>query len=293
METKVQSFDGSGNVKIFIEKISLRSALKGFEGEKAAQNLASRLEGRAFDVYLRLSPTDKKDPDKIKEELMKEFELGNQDREIAIQELASRKRQQDESPQTFAFKIQELVKLAYPTFNDETRQTIAKDYFVNGLHQKMQVALKSLSKFSTASLNDLAKETTRLQIAGIQSLASSQQGHCMSVNTDTEGFVDSIADKVLEKMKGMSVGAPGGSEASPSVNYFGKRSNRFTTRGKNQSYPRSRNFRGGYQASNPKSQKCRSCQSTDHYVRECPSRFCQACGNKGHDSWDKSCPNYQ
>ena len=291
METKVQSFDGSGNVKIFIEKISLRSALKGFEGEKAAQNLASRLEGRAFDVYLRLSAADKKDPEKIKDELMREFELGNQDREIAIQELASRTRQHDESPQTFAFKIQELVKLAYPTFDDETRQTIAKDYFVKGLHQKMQISLKALPKFSTAALNDLAKETTRLQIAGIQSLASNQQGHCMSVNT--EDLVDSIADKVLEKMNGMSVGAPGGTEASPSVNYFGKRSNRFTTRGKNQSRPRSRNFRGGYQPSNSQSQKCRSCQSTDHYVRECPSRFCQACGNKGHDSWDKSCPNYQ
>ena len=72
----------------------------------------------------------------------------------------------------------------------------------------MQIALKSLPNFSTASLNDLAKETTRLQIAGIESLASSQQGHCMSVNI--EDLVDSIADKVLAKMKGMSVGAPGG-----------------------------------------------------------------------------------
>ena len=140
METKVQSFDGSGNVRIFIEKNpSLRSALKGFEGEKAAQNLASRLEGRAFDVYLQLSAADKKDPGKIKAELMREFELGNQDREIAIQQLASCTRQHHESPRTFAFKIQELVKLAYPTFNDETRQTIAKDYFVKGLHQKMQI----------------------------------------------------------------------------------------------------------------------------------------------------------
>ena len=291
MDKKLQSFDGSGDVKIFIEKISLHSAFKGFEGEKAAQNLASRLEGRAFDVYLRLSDEDKKDPDELKDELMKEFELGNQDREIAIHELSSRARHHDESPQTFAFKVQELVKLAYPTFDDEARQTVAKDYFVKGLHQKMQIALKSLTNFSTASLNDLAKETTRLQIAGIESFASSQQGHCMSVNT--EDLVDSIADKVLAKMKGMSVGVPGGTEASPSVNYFGKSSNRFTTRGKNKSRPRSRNFRGGYQPPNSQYQRCRSCQSTDHYVRECPSRFCQACGNKGHDSWDKSCPNYQ
>ena len=152
-------------------------------------------------------------------------------------------------------------------------------------------AIVSLPKLSTASLNDLAKETTRLQIAGIESFASPRQGHCMSIKT--EDLVDSIANKVLAKMKGMSVGAPGGTEDSPSVNYFDKKFNRFATRGKNKSRPRSSNFRGGYQPSNFQSQRCRSCQSTDHYVRECPSRFCQACGNKGHDSWDKSCPNYQ
>ena len=74
MEAKVQSFDGSGEVSTFIEKISLRSALKGFEGEKAAQNFACCLEGRAFDVYLRFSETDKKDPNKIQKELKREFE---------------------------------------------------------------------------------------------------------------------------------------------------------------------------------------------------------------------------
>ena len=79
MEEKLQNFDGSGDVNIFIEKISLRSALKGFEGEKAAQNLACRLEGRAFDVYLRLLEAEKKDPSKIQEELKREFEKGNQD----------------------------------------------------------------------------------------------------------------------------------------------------------------------------------------------------------------------
>ena len=67
MENKLHRFDGSGDVKISIEKISLTSALRGFGGKKAAQNLAGQLEGRAFDVYLRLSETDKKDPDKIKD----------------------------------------------------------------------------------------------------------------------------------------------------------------------------------------------------------------------------------
>ena len=127
MESKIKSFDSSADVKIFLEKITLHSTLKGYQDEKAAQNLASRLEGRAFDVYMRLSEEDKKDAEKIKGELLKEFEKGNQDRETAIHELNNRKRKPDESAQTFAFKIMELVKLAYPTFNEDTHKTIGKD----------------------------------------------------------------------------------------------------------------------------------------------------------------------
>ena len=165
---------------------------------KAAQNLTCHVEGRAFDVYLRLSETDKKDPYKIQEGLKREFEKGNRDRELAVHELSNHKRFRDESAQTFAYNIEQLVKLAYPSFNDEARQTIAKDYFVKGLHHEMQIKLKSSPKFSNTSLIDLARETTRLQIAGIQSVASSKQDYCMSVETDHD--VDSVVDKVSEKI---------------------------------------------------------------------------------------------
>ena len=89
------------------------SAREGFEGEKAAQNLACRLEGRAFDVYLRSWETDKRDRSKIQEELKREFERGNQDRELAVHELYNHKRFRDESAQTLAYKIEQLVKRAY------------------------------------------------------------------------------------------------------------------------------------------------------------------------------------
>lgn len=90
-------------------------SLKGYQNEKAAQNLAGRLEGRTFDVYLRLSDDDKKDVSKLKADLLNEFECRKQNREIAMAELSNCTRQQDESPQTFAFKIWELIKLAYPS----------------------------------------------------------------------------------------------------------------------------------------------------------------------------------
>ena len=113
MNSKIKSFDGTGNVKVFLEKVSIHSSLKGYEDEECSQNIASRLEGRAFDVYMRLGNEDKKNPDKVKEELLKEFERGKQDRELAIHELNNRMRNTDESVQTFAYKIQELV--TWPT----------------------------------------------------------------------------------------------------------------------------------------------------------------------------------
>ena len=176
-----------------------------------------------------MSEADKKDPSKIQEELKREFEKENQDIELAVHELSNRKRVCDESAQTFAYKIEQLVKLAYPSFNDEARQTIAKDCFVKDLHHEMQIALKSSPKFSTASLIDLAKETSRLQIAGIQSVASSKQGYCMSV--ETNHYVDSVVDKVLEKIKGLAVGIPEGAQAPPSVEFVdNKPVGRFTNR---------------------------------------------------------------
>ena len=135
------------------------------------------------------------------------------------------------------------------------------------------------------------EKVSRLQIAGIQSVASSKQGYCMSVETNHD--VDSVVDKVLEKIKGLAVGIPEGAQAPPSVEFVdNKPVGRFTNRERRPYRSRLRSFRGGYQPTTSKTRRCRACQSADHYVRECPVRFCQACGNKGHDSWDKSCPKY-
>ena len=74
--------------------------------------------------------------------------------------------------QNYAYKLLELVKMAYPSFDNKTLEAIAKDYFVKGLHPDMQVALKSFEKFGEAEIKTIADETTRLELAGICSLLS-------------------------------------------------------------------------------------------------------------------------
>ena len=112
-ETFSLSFDGTGDVEKFMVKCNLHSSLKGHSNLKSAQFLGSRLEGRAFDVYMRLSEEEKKDPNRIKEELKREFQRGNQDREVAIHELSTRSRLPLETPQTFAYKLIALVNYVF------------------------------------------------------------------------------------------------------------------------------------------------------------------------------------
>ena len=287
MESKIKFFDGSGYIKAFLEKVKLQSALKGYEGEKAAQYLASRLEGQAFDVYIRLSVGDKEKTKKITEELLKEFEAGNQNRELAIDQLNERKRKPEESAQTYAFRIMELTKLAYPDFEENVRKCIAKDHFMKGIHPKMQIALKSSSIFNAANILDIAKETSRLEIAGIQSYSSKKE-ECFEIQgAESQTIVDMVTDKVIKQMKGVALAAQGIDVETGSAHYVQNRSFRGQRRWKQRQPSRNR------PALSQQNRKCRACQSKEHFVRECPTRFCQACGNRGHDSWDKNCPKYQ
>ena len=160
-------YDGTYDVRKFVAKVELEASLKNHADEKKAQYIASKLVGHAMDVYLRMSAEDQKDPDKVKAELLKEFERGQLNREEAITKLDQRKRLAGESAETYGFKIIELVKLAYPTFADDVRKSLAKDCFVRGLSSEMQLAVKSVQDFATMDIKGVIKETVRLELAGV------------------------------------------------------------------------------------------------------------------------------
>ena len=124
-----------------IAKVELDAALKNHADKKKAQYTASKLVGNAMDMYLRISAEDQKDQEMVKTELLKEFEPGQLNWEEALTELNQWKHLPKESADTYAFKIIELVKLAYPTFADAVRQSLAKDIFILGLSSELQLAV--------------------------------------------------------------------------------------------------------------------------------------------------------
>ena len=82
-----QVFDGTGNLLSFLDRITVWTALEGFEGERKALALASRLEGAVFENYRRLNSEEKQDFDVIVVSLKKEFLGGAIDRRLAVEEL--------------------------------------------------------------------------------------------------------------------------------------------------------------------------------------------------------------
>ena len=292
LQKSYKNYDGSTDVRKFVTKSELEASLKNHDGEKKAQYIASKLVGPAMDVYLRLSDDDKKDPEKLKAELLKEFERGQLNREEAISELDSRKRLADESAETFVFKVIELVKLAYPSFDNAAKDSLAKDYFIRGLTPELQIALKSVQGYAEMGAKDSAKEAVRLELAGVGKPSASKS----EVNS-SEDMVERIADRVLQKLGDVNISDSNNTNSTVVGNIQSQRGSYHAGGGRGRFRGRGR---GRGRGQGPQNQTvsqnvrtCRSCKSSGHFLRDCPQRFCQACGGRGHDQFNQSCPNYQ
>ena len=280
----VKVFTGEEDVNKFITKCELHCTLKGYEGEKAAVFIGEKLDDAAFDVYLTIAPEDRKDPAKVKAALIKAFDRPKRNREIAIDALTSRLRLPHESAETFAYKISELVKYSYPNFDQTTRDALSKDYFIKGLQQDLQKELRKERDFATKSLATLAEDTTYLEIAGINSktIKSEVIGSVVDQSSKLENKIDHLIT-ALEK----SVVTPESDEEK--ISYAGRKTKDNYAKGK---LPR-RNYNKYEKKQFTDTLECRNCNSKQHLYRKCPERFCQVCGNKGHDGWEKTCPKYK
>ena len=282
---KVEVFTGREDVNKFTTKCDLHCELKGYDGEKKAAFIAGRLEEPAFDVYMALTADDKKDPEKIKTALINSFDNSKRNREVAIEELRHRTRSKDEKAEVFAHKIQELVKNAYPKFDDPSKESLAKDHYVSGLEADMQKELRKLTDFEEKTL---VKQTTYFEIAGAN--ATSLQPKCEVIAATNSSRIESRLDRLVNLME-RSLGVDEEDEIEEEhLNYAGYRGNRGNHRGqRNQGNRGGRGGRGGKQ----QPYKCRACNKTGHLFRKCPERYCQSCGNQGHDGWSQECPKYQ
>ena len=136
------------------------------------------------------------------------------------------------------------------------------------------------------SVKDVAKETVRLELAGV-----GEKKACAEASIDaSDAMVERIAGKVMQKLGEVNVS----SSNTPSSDCPGSSVNSVQYQRRNQRNGRNRGRgRGRGSQSNNQGRPCRNCGSTEHIVKVCPTRFCQACGGRGHDQFNAICPNYQ
>ena len=118
---------------------------------------------------------------------------------MAIEELRHRTRSKDEKAEVFAHKIQELVKNAYPKFDDPSKESLAKDHYVSGLEADMQKELRKLTDFEDKTLADLVKQTTYFEIAGAN--ATSLQPKCEVIAATNSNRIESRLDRLVNLME--------------------------------------------------------------------------------------------
>ena len=115
--------------------------------------------------------------------------------------------------------------------------------------------------------------------------------------SEGKSMVDEMAEKMIEKLN--ITGHSREELRESSIHGTEDAINFYSSRGRGGARNRDGGNRGRFTRNTEirnyttKQRRCRACQSTDHLLRSCPNRCCQACGKRGHDAWDKNCPNYQ
>ena len=146
-----------------------------------------------------------------------------------------------------------------------------------------------MSDFENKTLDELVEQTTYLEIAGAnaEGIKSTSETIAEVSTMGSRGSnIESKLDRLVDLMEQTLTCEE--QTSGDQLNYAGRGDRETNRRGRNWNQRTRNNARqGGPQ------KKCRICNDSTHLFRKCPERFCQTCGGKGHDGWDRDCPKYK
>lgn len=129
---KPQQYDGKDDWDEYVTQFDILSDINRWSYESKSLYLAGSLKGQARAILNELSPSERRDYDKLVKALSNRFGTTNR-AEMYRARLQSKTRNRDESIPELAQTIRKLTRQAYPNASSNLLDVLALDHFVDAL----------------------------------------------------------------------------------------------------------------------------------------------------------------
>ena len=134
---RVQAYDGRVPWPAYKAQFEIAASLNGWSDSEKAQFLATSLTGPALSVLWNIPEVERGVYGRLASALDARFNDGRSG-EMAKVKLMGRSRKRGESLAELASDIESLVHQAYPTCDASLWDTLARDYFLNGIEGEVK-----------------------------------------------------------------------------------------------------------------------------------------------------------
>ena len=251
-----EKYQPGESAKRFFARCETYFSILEYTDEKTkASQILMLLGNEAFDFAISLTQAKRESYTELKKELIKKFDGGQLPSEYARQfQHASLKAGEDLS--AFMSRIDDLAKMAYPTFQEASLLPVVMNQFQMAMPSAVQkLYLLGTKAEDRASLVEKCKEYMQ-----IENLGTNRGGACARVDLEEDRL-----DTVLKKVEALT------------VEVANIRTGNLTSRPGSET----RGSRG------PECFKCHKFGHIARYCRESSTRqaeVCEMCGNSGHSS---------
>jgi hypothetical protein len=144
-DLKLPDYDGEYDAALFVKHVNRISDYCKWNREEKSAHVITALKGRARKVLSCLSSDSSMDADAVLSALVANF--GERlFKDVARSKLQDRRQNRNETYSQLALDIEKLINHAYPGVNQETRETLATEAFLNALYDsevKLQLRLNA------------------------------------------------------------------------------------------------------------------------------------------------------
>ncbi|XP_069120907.1 uncharacterized protein [Argopecten irradians] len=198
---KPASYDGKDNWEDYLVQFELLSEMNSWDDKSKALELAIALRGAAQGVLSDLEVTKRKDYSSLVAALTARFQPENMSAMYKTQ-LKGKLRKKDQPLPELAHEIRRLVRLGYPSANQETRQQISIDCFIDALNDtemEWSVHSSNVQTIEDAVRIALSLETFRV---GRRKRATCSIRH---IQEEDEYSIDRIVEKIAERIDELQI----------------------------------------------------------------------------------------